>query len=40
VVFSGASGKQDVAHATGLRGIRQLKDLGDGIAIYAIDLSE
>jgi 2',3'-cyclic-nucleotide 2'-phosphodiesterase/3'-nucleotidase len=39
VVFKGASGKQDVAHATGLTHIRQLKDHGDGTATYAIDLA-
>ncbi|RCS29499.1 bifunctional 2',3'-cyclic-nucleotide 2'-phosphodiesterase/3'-nucleotidase [Rhodanobacter denitrificans] len=39
VTFTGASGKQDVAHAAGLTAIRQLKDNGDGTATYAIDLS-
>lgn len=39
VVFTGASGKQDVAHDAGLDNIRQLKDHGDGTATYAIDLS-
>lgn len=39
VVFTGASNKQDVAHAAGLDNIRQLKDHGDGTATYAIDLS-
>ncbi|WP_267226066.1 bifunctional 2',3'-cyclic-nucleotide 2'-phosphodiesterase/3'-nucleotidase [Dyella silvae] len=39
VVFKGASGKQDVAHDAGLKGIRQLSDSGDGSAVYAIDLS-
>ncbi len=40
VVFKGAAGKQDVAHEAGLKNIRQLKDNGDGTAIYAIDLSK
>jgi 2',3'-cyclic-nucleotide 2'-phosphodiesterase/3'-nucleotidase len=39
VTFTAASGKQDVAHADGLGGIRQLEDNGDGTAVYAIDLS-
>ena len=39
VVFTGASGKQAVARDAGLDNIRQLKDNGDGTAIYAIDLS-
>lgn len=39
VTFTAASGKQGVAHADGLDGIRQLKDNGDGTAVYAIDLS-
>ena len=39
VVFTDASGKQDVARAAGLDNIRQLKDHGDGTATYAIDLS-
>lgn len=39
IVFKGAAGKQDVAHATGLPAIRQLRDNGDGNAIYAIDLT-
>jgi 2',3'-cyclic-nucleotide 2'-phosphodiesterase/3'-nucleotidase len=39
VVFKGASGKQDVARDIGLKTIRQLKDNGDGSAVYAIDLS-
>ncbi|TPG47680.1 bifunctional 2',3'-cyclic-nucleotide 2'-phosphodiesterase/3'-nucleotidase [Rhodanobacter glycinis] len=39
VVFTGASGKQGVAHDAGLDNIRQLKDHGDGTATYAIDLS-
>jgi 2',3'-cyclic-nucleotide 2'-phosphodiesterase/3'-nucleotidase len=39
VVFTDASGKQDVARAAGLANIRQLKDHGDGTATYAIDLS-
>lgn len=39
VVFTDASGKQDVAREAGLDNIRQLKDHGDGTATYAIDLS-
>jgi 2',3'-cyclic-nucleotide 2'-phosphodiesterase/3'-nucleotidase len=39
VVFTDASGKQDVAREAGLGNIRQLKDHGDGTATYAIDLS-
>jgi 2',3'-cyclic-nucleotide 2'-phosphodiesterase/3'-nucleotidase len=39
VVFKAASNKQDVAREAGLKNIRQLKDNGDGTAVYAIDLS-
>ena len=39
VIFKAASGKQDVAHAAGLKNITLLKDNDDGTAIYAIDLS-
>ncbi len=39
VVFKGAAGKQEIAHEAGLKGIRQLKDHGDGTAMYTIDLS-
>jgi len=39
VVFSAAAGKQDLARAAGLGGVRQLRDHGDGTATYAIDLS-
>ncbi|BDU19587.1 bifunctional 2',3'-cyclic-nucleotide 2'-phosphodiesterase/3'-nucleotidase [Dyella sp. GSA-30] len=39
VVFKAAAGKQDIAHAVGLKNITLLKDNGDGTAIYAIDLS-
>ena len=39
VIFTSASDKQDIVHAIGLKGIRQLRDNGDGTAIYAIDLS-
>jgi 2',3'-cyclic-nucleotide 2'-phosphodiesterase/3'-nucleotidase len=39
VVFKAAAGKQDVAREAGLKNIRQLKDNGDGTAVYAIDLS-
>ena len=39
VVFTAASGKQDVARAAGVDRIHQVKDHGDGTATYAIDLS-
>jgi 2',3'-cyclic-nucleotide 2'-phosphodiesterase/3'-nucleotidase len=39
VVFSAASGKQDVARAAGIRNIHQLRDHGDGTATYTIDLT-
>ncbi|AIF46197.1 bifunctional 2',3'-cyclic-nucleotide 2'-phosphodiesterase/3'-nucleotidase [Dyella japonica] len=39
VVLKAASGKQDVAREAGLKNIRQVKDNGDGTAVYAIDLS-
>ena len=39
IVFTGAANKLDVAKAAGLDNIRQLKDNGDGTAVYAIDLS-
>lgn len=39
VVFTAASDKQSVADADGLHNIRQLRDNGDGTAVYAIDLS-
>ncbi|HTV86256.1 MAG TPA: bifunctional 2',3'-cyclic-nucleotide 2'-phosphodiesterase/3'-nucleotidase [Dyella sp.] len=39
VVFTSASGKQAVAQADGLHNVRQLRDNGDGTAVYAIDLS-
>jgi 2',3'-cyclic-nucleotide 2'-phosphodiesterase/3'-nucleotidase len=39
VVFRGAAGKQAVAAAAGLKGIRQIADHGNGTATYAIDLS-
>ncbi|MBD8897796.1 bifunctional 2',3'-cyclic-nucleotide 2'-phosphodiesterase/3'-nucleotidase [Rhodanobacter sp. DHG33] len=39
VTFGSAAGKQDVVRADGIEGIRQVKDNGDGTAIYAIDLS-
>jgi 2',3'-cyclic-nucleotide 2'-phosphodiesterase/3'-nucleotidase len=39
VVFKAASNKQDVAREAGLKNIRQLKDNGDGTAVYAIGLS-
>ncbi|WP_426690465.1 bifunctional 2',3'-cyclic-nucleotide 2'-phosphodiesterase/3'-nucleotidase [Rhodanobacter ginsengiterrae] len=39
IVFTGAANKLDVAKAAGLDNIRQLKDNGDGTAIYALDLA-
>ena len=39
VVFTAASGKQDVAQAAGVRNVRQVQDHGDGTASYAIDLA-
>ncbi|SEW27293.1 bifunctional 2',3'-cyclic-nucleotide 2'-phosphodiesterase/3'-nucleotidase [Luteibacter sp. 329MFSha] len=39
VTFTSASGKEDVAKSLGLP-IRQLRDNGDGTAVYAIDLSK
>jgi 2',3'-cyclic-nucleotide 2'-phosphodiesterase/3'-nucleotidase len=39
VVFTGAANKLDVAKAAGLHNIRQLKDNGDGTAVYAVDLT-
>ena len=40
IVFTGASGKQDVANAAGLTNIRLSQDHGDGTATYTIDLSK
>ncbi|WP_445145553.1 bifunctional 2',3'-cyclic-nucleotide 2'-phosphodiesterase/3'-nucleotidase [Dyella sp. Tek66A03] len=39
VVFKGAAGKQDVAREAGITAVRELKDNGDGTAVYAIDLA-
>lgn len=39
VVFTSASDKQSVAEVDGLTTIRQVRDNGDGTAVYAIDLS-
>ncbi len=39
VVFKGAAGKQDVARAADITSVRELKDNGDGTALYAIDLA-
>ncbi|HEY8681646.1 MAG TPA: bifunctional 2',3'-cyclic-nucleotide 2'-phosphodiesterase/3'-nucleotidase [Rhodanobacter sp.] len=39
VVFTAASGKQEVARAAGIENVRQLKDHDDGTATYAIDLA-
>jgi 2',3'-cyclic-nucleotide 2'-phosphodiesterase/3'-nucleotidase len=39
VVFTSASGKQSIAEDDGLHDIQQLRDNGDGTAVYSIDLS-
>jgi 2',3'-cyclic-nucleotide 2'-phosphodiesterase/3'-nucleotidase len=39
VVFTSAAGKEDLATSLGLP-IRQLRDNGDGTAVYAVDLSK
>ena len=39
VVFTSASDKQAVAETDGLHNVRQVRDNGDGTAVYAIDLS-
>jgi 2',3'-cyclic-nucleotide 2'-phosphodiesterase/3'-nucleotidase len=39
VTFTAAAGKEDIAHEQGLA-IRQLRDNGDGTAVYALDLSK
>ena len=39
VVFVSAAGKLDLAAAAGLKGIRQIRENGDGKATYAIDLA-
>jgi 2',3'-cyclic-nucleotide 2'-phosphodiesterase/3'-nucleotidase len=39
LTFTAAAGKEDVAKAQGLH-IRQLRDNGDGTAVYALDLSK
>lgn len=39
VIFTSASDKQAVAETDGLHTVRQLRDNGDGTAVYAIDLS-
>ena len=40
VVFKAAAGKEEVAREAGLKNLRQVKDNGDGTAVYAIDLSK
>jgi len=40
VVFKGAAGKEAEAREAGVKNVRQLKDNGDGTAVYAIDLSK
>ncbi|MBN8480106.1 MAG: bifunctional 2',3'-cyclic-nucleotide 2'-phosphodiesterase/3'-nucleotidase [Xanthomonadales bacterium] len=39
VTFTSASGQLDRAHAAGIEGVRLVRDHGDGMATYAIDLS-
>jgi 2',3'-cyclic-nucleotide 2'-phosphodiesterase/3'-nucleotidase len=39
VTFTAASGRQALAEADGVKGIRQLRQNGDGTATYAIDLA-
>jgi 2',3'-cyclic-nucleotide 2'-phosphodiesterase/3'-nucleotidase len=39
VAFTSAAGKLDLAHAAGLTSVAQVKDNGDGTAVYSIDLS-
>lgn len=39
VVFTSAAGKIDIAHAAGLGHVRWLKDVDDGMAVYALDLA-
>jgi 2',3'-cyclic-nucleotide 2'-phosphodiesterase/3'-nucleotidase len=39
LTFTAAAGKEDIARAQGLA-IKQLRDNGDGTAIYALDLSK
>jgi 2',3'-cyclic-nucleotide 2'-phosphodiesterase/3'-nucleotidase len=38
VVFHSASGKLDLAHRLGLRSVRLVRDDGNGMSTYAIDL--
>ena len=39
VTFTSAAGKLDVARAAGIEGVSQVRDNGDGTAVYAIDLA-
>ncbi len=39
VTFKSAAGKIDVARAVGLNNVTQIKDNGDGTAVYSLDLS-
>lgn len=39
ITFTTASGKLDVARAAGIGGLRLLRDHGDGLSTYAVDLS-
>jgi 2',3'-cyclic-nucleotide 2'-phosphodiesterase/3'-nucleotidase len=39
VTFKSAAGKLDIARAAGIDNVTQIKDNGDGTAVYALDLS-
>jgi 2',3'-cyclic-nucleotide 2'-phosphodiesterase/3'-nucleotidase len=39
IVFTSAAGKLDIAQADGIRNVRQIKENGDGMATYQIELS-
>ena len=39
VTFTSAAGKLDVARSAGIEGVSQIRDNGDGTAVYAIDLA-
>jgi len=39
VIFKSAAGKLDVARAAGIDNVTQLKDNGDGTAVYSVDLA-
>ena len=40
ITFTTASGKLDLARAAGIDGLRLLRDHGDGLSTYAVDLSK